>query len=103
MLKAIRFEILRDIKADGLTSMPLAQEPVRVATLLNEQAFLDGHYLVHGRNVFLEDRLHDWQWTAGLFRYFTRVAERADVLVVYEEAEVSPVARFDPQTGQPLQ
>jgi hypothetical protein len=52
--------------------------------------------------VFLEDRVHDWDWRSGQFRYYTRVADVADVLVVYQIEDVKPVARFDAMTGKPL-
>lgn len=102
MLRAIDFEILRGVKASGLIKIPLPQKPVRVATLVNEAEFLREHLLIHHKTVFLEDRMHDWDWQDGQFRYYTRIAERADVLVVYALEEVKPVARFDSMTGKPL-
>jgi len=102
MLKAIRYEILRNMEANGRASIPLEREPVRVATLLNEPGFLEDNYLIHQGTVLLEDRQHDWTWEKGRFRYFARIALRADVLIVYEEAEVDPPRRFDPQTGERL-
>ena len=102
MLKALRFEILRDITASGLLSIPLAEKPVRVATIINEQSFLENQFLIHHKNVFLEDYIHDWNWQDGKFRYYTRVATKADVLLVYEPATVTPVSKFDPMTGKPL-
>lgn len=102
MLKAIDFEILRGMKANGLIRVPLERQPVHVATLLDEDAFNVGFYLVHRKTVFLEDRFHDWDWSDGTLRYYTRVADVADVLVVYKIDDVVPVARFDPMTGEPL-
>lgn len=102
MLKALRFEILRGLEANGRISVPLAEKPVRVATMINETAFNEDHYLIHNRTVFLEDRLHDWNWEDGRFRYYTRVATVADVLVVYEIADVVPEPKFDAMTGEPL-
>ena len=102
MLKATDFQILRGVKASGLIQIPLERQPIRVATLMDEKAFNEDHYLIHLKTVFLEDRMHDWEWRDGLFRYYTRVADVADVLVVYETEEVKPVARFDPMTGLPL-
>lgn len=102
MLQAIDFEILRDVEANGRVSIPLARAPVKVATIIDEPAFKDGHYLIHNGTVFLEDRMHDWQWRDGRFSYYTRVAERADVLIVYELADVEAPNRFDPMTGKRL-
>lgn len=102
MLKAVEFEILRNVKANGLIHIPLERQPVRVATLLNEQMFLRDHFLVHNQTVFLEDRVHDWDWRDGKFRYYTRIAEEADVLVVYVLETAAPVMRFDPETGKEL-
>lgn len=102
MLRAIDFEILRDVQASGLRKIPLTRQPIRVATLLNEAEFMHGYLMVHHKTVFFEDRIHDWNWQDGQFRYYTRVAERADVLVVYALEDVQPVARFDPMTGASL-
>lgn len=102
MLKATDYEILRGVRASGLAQIPLDRQPVRVATLLDEKAFNEDQYLIHMKTVFLEDRLHDWDWRNGLFRYYTRVADVADVLVIYETDDVKPVARFDSMTGKPL-
>lgn len=102
MLKALRFEILRGIQANGRVSIPLTEKPVRVATIIDEMAFHEDQYLIHNKTVFLEDYVHDWNWADGRFRYYTRVAEQADVLVVYELANVAPTDKFDPMTGKPL-
>lgn len=102
MLKATDFEILRDVQASGLHKIPLARQPVRVATLVNEAEFMRDQLMVHHKTVFFEDRLHDWDWRDGQFRYYTRVAERADVLVVYALEEVHSSAKFDPMTGAAL-
>lgn len=83
-LKAIDYEILRGLRANSLLKVPLARKPIRVATLIDEAAFEREKLLIHNETVFLEDRFHDWDWADGAFRYYTRVAESADVLVVYE-------------------
>jgi hypothetical protein len=102
MLKAIEYEILRGVKASGMIKIPLPRQPVRVATLINEEEFNRDQFMVHHKSVFLEDKMHDWDWRAGEFRYYTRIAEEADVLVVYKIEDVQPVARFDPMTGKKL-
>lgn len=102
MLKAIRFEILRDVVTNGRISLPLAEEPKRVVSLLDEAEFNKDQYLIHHRTCFFEDRGHDWNWSEGKFRFYTRIRERGDVIVIYEEAEVEPEKRFDPMTGEPL-
>ena len=85
MLKARRYEILRQVDARSRTSLELPENPVRVATIINEKDFLEGGCVLrHNRNVFLEDRQHDWSWKNGQFRYFTRIADVADVLIIYE-------------------
>ncbi|HBP1602276.1 TPA: hypothetical protein L5U90_003379 [Pseudomonas aeruginosa] len=83
------FLILRGIKADGRVSHALERKPLKVATLINEELFnSNGHGLLHNRTVFLEDQLHDWAWENGRFRYYSRVAGVADVLIVYELDDV---------------
>ena len=88
MLRAIDYEILRAVKASCLVKLPMARKPVRVATVMNEEAFKgSGNVLIHLNNVFLEDRVHDWDWHEGSFTYYSHVVAVdgvADVLVVYE-------------------
>lgn len=102
MLKATDYEILRGVRASGLAQIPLDRQPLRVATLLDERTFNEDQCLIHMKTVFLEDRVHDWNWRNGQFRYYTRVADVADVLIVYQIEEFEPVARFDAMTGKPL-
>lgn len=87
VLRAKRYDILRGVKVGQLAehAISLQECPVRVATLLDEQAFVaSGGELRHNATVFLEDRHHDWRWSAGHFWYYSRVATVADVVVVYE-------------------
>lgn len=106
--------ILRDIIASGMVRHRLERKPVRVATMLNEAAFVEqGNHLRHNSTVFLEDRIHDWDYTPvdreqpngpGDFRYYTRIAQRADVLVVFALSQTPPerAIKFDPETGLPV-
>ena len=88
-LQAKDYEILRGVQANGRIKLPLARQPVRVATLIDEEEFLKDKLLVHNRTVFLEDRFHDWDYSQGQFTYYSRVAQVADVLVVYELVRVA--------------
>ena len=114
-LRATDYEILRNVPVDCKKGTPLERRPVRVATILHEDRLKNsGFILQHGRNVFLEDRIHDWQWDNGVFRFYTRIAEGGvDVLIVYEEERVTPSVEevlalsgasmnFDPQTGEKI-
>ena len=91
MLKAVDFEILHGLKAGSLVD--LVRQPIRVATIIDESAFDVDHFLVHNKTVFLEDRYHDWMWRDGKLHYFTRVADVADVLVVYKYDKVTLTTR----------
>lgn len=108
MLKALRYEILRNVICGGKNSVPLAEKPVRLATLLNEEGFLKDQLMVHCKNCFLEDQVHDWDWSNGKLRYYTRVVELghpADIIVAYEvDSNYSPpmALNYDPMTGRPL-
>lgn len=83
MLKATDYTILRRVQSNGGINIPLARNPVRVATLIDEAGFTRDQLLIHNKTVFMEDRIHDWIWRDGQFRYYTRVAEVADVVVVF--------------------
>lgn len=98
--KATRFVILRGVQVNGYVD--LAERPARVCTLINETAFNEDHLLVHNRTVFFEDHLHDWRWTNGRLKYYSRVATVADVVAVYEETEAQARPKFDPTTGAKL-
>lgn len=85
VLIAKKFEVLRGVEPSGRAVIALPRQPVRVATLIDEALFESiGHVLLHNKTVFLEDRFHDWDWIDGKFSYYTRVADKADVLIVYE-------------------
>jgi NADH pyrophosphatase NudC (nudix superfamily) len=89
MLIATDYLILRDIVANGRVSHALERKPVRVATIIDEERLVEsGFEMAHNQTVFLEDQFHDWHWENGGFRFFSRVAEKADVLIVYESKEV---------------
>lgn len=103
MLIATEFEILRDLVPSGRESMQLDRKPHRVATLINEKEFVDsGHQIIHNRTVFLEDYVHDWDWSKGRFRYYTRVADKADVLIIYAEKNVPAEHKFCIVCGKPV-
>ena len=70
-------------------TVALPEKPSRVWTLLTERVAgepprglsstpkaikgSEGLAPVHGRNAFLEDPIHDWTWSAGRLRYFSRI------------------------------
>lgn len=92
--------ILRDTPVSAQIKHRLDRKPLRVATLLDEATFLKlGHLLQHNKTVFFEDRFHDWNYIPvdesnpmgpGDFYYYTRIALRADVLLVFELSKTSP-------------
>lgn len=106
--RATRFSILRAVPSDSRARIPLSERPCCVATLLNEQLFNEfDHCLLHGRSVFIEDQMHDWQHVAapdgGYLRFYPRKGDVVDVLVVYEwDEEYELPTRFDPNTGARL-
>jgi hypothetical protein len=84
-MRAIRYEIIRDWPVSGLVGKPVADKPLKVATMMNDEAFLaTGCELIHNQTVFLEDQFSDWQWKEGQLYYYSRVCEVGDVLLVYE-------------------
>lgn len=87
LLFATDYVILRDVKADGKIRIPMERKPKKVATIIDEQAFLENGAMVHNKTVFLEDQTHDWRWIDGYLMYYTRVAEVADVVVAFETSD----------------
>lgn len=101
------YEILRDVVPNGLTRLDCPRgTPLQIATLLDEAHFLEHKVLVHHKNVFLEDRIHDWNVSGTVLRYYSRVRTSTevgnDILLVYgrEDREDSP--KFCHMTGKPL-
>lgn len=97
MLK--RYEILKNVKSCSQTPVALPEEPVMVATVIDEADLRVTLSIRNGRNAHIEDRMHDWDWNKGKFRFYPRVNDVCDVLVVYEFTEV----RFDPMTGERIE
>ena len=114
-LKATDFEILRGVPVSGLKRTLVEREPVRIATIIDEEKFKDsGNLLAHNKSVFLEDKVHDWTWKDGELRYYTRIAkDAADILVVYAVEKVVPAieqilvlngkVNFHPMTGERIE
>jgi hypothetical protein len=104
--RALRFDILRAVETSPTERILLKERPICVATLLNEHVFEEfDHCLLHGRSVFIEDQMHDWQYVAidigGYLRFYPRVGDTVDVLVIYEwDEDYELPVRFDPQTGE---
>lgn len=103
-LRATDYVILKDVQANGRKMIPMQREPIRVATIVSHEKFEAlGHLMIHWETVFFEDKIHDWEWRDGQFRYYTRIAEMADILVVYAEEKVQPPPpKFCAMTGAPL-
>jgi hypothetical protein len=86
MLIAKDFTILRDVRADGKANVELEREPLRLVTMIDEQAFTDyGNAVIHGETGYIETRMHDWNWDNGRLRYFTRTAKTANLLIIYAD------------------
>ena len=56
-MRALRYEILRGVEANGRKQIDMPERPVRVATLLDEARFLENHELIHNHTVFIEERV----------------------------------------------
>lgn len=102
MLKAIDYEILRDVLTGGRCALDLARKPELVGTLIDETLFMRDQFIIHNRTLFIEDYMHDWKWADGKFWFAGRHADRVDVLVIYRYTEVEPPIRFNPHTGAPV-
>ena len=88
MLIATDFVILRDVPANGKARIPLARHPLRLVTLIDEAAFTAyGNAVIHRVTGYIEDQMHDWSWNNGILRYYTRIAEKSNLLIIYAETE----------------
>lgn len=87
-LVATRYEILKGVRVTSFAvAAKLPEKPHRVAVLLNPEEFAKTSVMSHGRNVFIDERLHDWDWSNGDFKYYSHAVEVdgvVDVVVVYE-------------------
>lgn len=97
--------IIRGVTITESIVMLLEKNPKRVGLLLDEEQ-LRNQGIVHLESVFLDDRMHDWGWDGGKFRYYSHVGgigETCDVLVAYESEYVKYDARIDPFPMQNIQ
>lgn len=94
MQRATKYEILRAVSPTSrkpCIAQP-SSKPVRVAYLLDEEAFVaSGGLLAHHKTVFLEDANHDWMVLDGVFYYFGHAMgpeDVGDIVAVLEIEEV---------------
>ena len=105
MLKITDYEIVRGVKAGSKYPVALPRggaEPIGLLTLLNEQKFLENQWVLHGKSVFIEDHMHDWNVHNGKLYYCSRTCDVADVVLVYAQQEIEPPMNFCPMTGKRL-
>jgi len=57
------------------STTPCPKKPDRVWTILHGKQLHLPIIPLHGVNVFLEDPSHDWKWTKGQLRYFSRIID----------------------------
>ena len=99
---AKRYVILRNVVRDNLALIALPEEPEMVMRLLDEERFLQsGAELLHRGTVFIDDRLHDWQWSNGNLRYYGPHDGEISILVVYGTETITreQPMNFCPQCG----
>ena len=90
---ATDYVILRGIEANERACVPLERKPLRIATIIDGDLFERFPTLDHLQTVFLEDRNHDWRHDNGQLRYYSRIAEKADVVAVFAQEEWKPGPR----------
>lgn len=81
-----RFIILRGVENNSTVKLPMAEQPKQVWTILDEPAYNEKG-LLHGSTGFIEDRMHDWDWSKGFFRFYGhsgRKFDKHDLVVIYE-------------------
>lgn len=62
------------IWVDLSRKVPLQEKPKRVWSVIGQKPELPMNP-VHGITAFLEDQHHDWSWSSGVFRYFSRFSD----------------------------
>lgn len=102
MKKAVDYEILRNVSSHCRAKIALARKPIMVCTLMDEAEFQKDKLLIHLKTVFFEDYIHDWNWENRIFRYYSRLADKSDVVVVYATEEAVLAPKYDCMTGEKL-
>jgi hypothetical protein len=85
-MKPKEYEILRQVTNSSQFRISLLHRPREVWTLLDEDGF-NQVGTVHWHTAFLEDRIHDWDWHEGEFRFYGHSGEpgdKHDLLLIYE-------------------
>jgi hypothetical protein len=93
-LFATDYEILRNIAVDSRLhrGVQLPRKPIRVGYLMDEALFHQaGGLLEHDKTVFLDERLHDWDWQDGVFTYYSHALE-SDVMLAASGQPREPFA-----------
>jgi hypothetical protein len=100
MLRATDFIILRKVVSDPRINLSVEREPIAVATLMNEKRFIETKgALIQRDTIFIEDKIHDWNWIDGKFRYFSRVVGVSDIVLIYAQEDGPAICNFCPYCG----
>lgn len=104
MDKITNFEILRDVPLCNRGAFVLLpREPLMVCTLLDESAFHASGHIFDNKVTHLEDRMHDWDWSGGRFRFFPRgEAVTPAVLIIYDLTNIPAERNFCMECGARL-
>lgn len=81
-----RYTILRQVENSSKLRIELAQRPLQVWTLMDEEAFLKWG-LVHNMSAFIEDSLHDWNYQDGKLRFYghsSAPCDKVDLVLVWQ-------------------
>lgn len=88
MMFAKSYRIFRNVTSDIMGRIESPQEPVMVASLLDEVLFNEmGNAVIAGATVEIEQRHHAWSWDKGSLLPYSGAHPVADVLVIYELVE----------------
>ncbi|MBB4861478.1 hypothetical protein HNP46_000289 [Pseudomonas nitritireducens] len=87
MMISKRHAILRQIPCDSNLIHQVAERPVRVGIVLDEARIARTGELVHNQTIMIDERLHDWEWANGNFRWYSHfvgAGEAENVILVFE-------------------
>lgn len=68
--------------AAGQTLIELEKPPKTLWTVLIKdppESFVPKHH----ENAFIEDRMHDWDWSKGKLRYYSRVRDEKEPVTLF--------------------
>lgn len=84
---------MRDVENNSSVKVSMPEKPLQVWTIYDldldkAKTAIDTRGLIHNQTAFVDDRMHDWDWKDGIFRFYSHSGhkgEKHNLAIVYEK------------------